>query len=153
MLLSEITSYVVLMSFYIKMMKRRTLQACSLRHSIKKGTFSCWSPAGGESSPPSLATRLHFWVQNGQFSPKKLFWGKSFILFSSTYWPILLCHFFFFFFFFFYNRSRVMRMWQFWTQTGPICPNQNISENLLTNLVPIIHAYLHSKHQSQISIY
>ena len=38
--LSEIKSYVVVMSFYIKMMKRRTLQACSLRHSIKKGKFS-----------------------------------------------------------------------------------------------------------------
>ena len=35
--LSEIKNYVVVLSFYIKMMKRRTLQACSLRHSIKKG--------------------------------------------------------------------------------------------------------------------
>ena len=37
--LSEIKSYVVVLSFYIKMMKQRTLQACSLRHSIKKGMF------------------------------------------------------------------------------------------------------------------
>ena len=38
--LSEIKSYVVVLSFYINMMKRRTLQACSLWHSIKKGMFS-----------------------------------------------------------------------------------------------------------------
>ena len=37
--LSEIKSYVVVLSFYIKMMKRRTFQACSLRHSIKTGMF------------------------------------------------------------------------------------------------------------------
>ena len=37
--LLEIKSYVVVLSFYIKMMKRRTLQDCSLRHSIKKGMF------------------------------------------------------------------------------------------------------------------
>ena len=34
--LSEIKSYVLVLSFYIKMMKRRTLQACSFWHSIKK---------------------------------------------------------------------------------------------------------------------
>ena len=66
--LSEIKSYVVVMSFYIKMMKRRTLQACSLRHSIKKGMLSVQgkldlfkSGRGGESShphSPPLATRL-----------------------------------------------------------------------------------------------
>ena len=62
MVLSEITSYVVLMSFYIKMMKRRTLQACSLRHSIKNRMFSvfwtCLSRAVGEegSPPPSPPT-------------------------------------------------------------------------------------------------
>ena len=38
--LSEIKSYVVVLSFYIKMMKGRRLQACSLRHSIKKGKHS-----------------------------------------------------------------------------------------------------------------
>ena len=38
--LSEIKSYVVLLSFYIKMIKGRRLQACSLRHSIKKGMLS-----------------------------------------------------------------------------------------------------------------
>ena len=35
--LSEIKSYVVVLSFYIKMMKQRTLQACNSRHSTKKG--------------------------------------------------------------------------------------------------------------------
>ena len=62
--LSEIKSYVVLLSFYIKMMKGRRLQACSLRHSIKKGMLSVWGKLdlfksgrqGG--SPPPLATCL-----------------------------------------------------------------------------------------------
>ena len=44
--LSEIKSYVVVLSFYIKMMKRRTLQACSLRHNIKKGMFSVQGKLG-----------------------------------------------------------------------------------------------------------
>ena len=34
--LSEIKSYVVVLSFYIKMIKRRTLQVSSSKHSIKK---------------------------------------------------------------------------------------------------------------------
>ena len=54
MRLSEITSYVVLMSFYIKMMKRRTLQACSLRHSIRKGMFSELVEVGQGWNPPPL---------------------------------------------------------------------------------------------------
>ena len=37
--LSEIKSYVVLLSFYIKIIKQRTFQACSLKNSIKKGMF------------------------------------------------------------------------------------------------------------------
>ena len=40
MILSEIKTYVVVMSFYMKMMKQRTLQPYSLRHSIKKDMFS-----------------------------------------------------------------------------------------------------------------
>ena len=36
---SEIKSDVVVLSCYIKMMKQRTFQACSLKHSIKKGMF------------------------------------------------------------------------------------------------------------------
>ena len=47
-------------------------------------------------------------------------------------------------------------MCHFWTQNGPICPNKKkFSEKkpLLINLAPIIHAYLHSKNQSQTSIY
>ena len=42
--LSEIKGYVVLLSFYIKMMKGRRLQACSLRHGIKNGMLSVWCP-------------------------------------------------------------------------------------------------------------
>ena len=37
--LSEIKSYTVVLSFYIKMMKQRIFQAYSLKHSIKKGMF------------------------------------------------------------------------------------------------------------------
>ena len=65
----EIIIYIVVLSFYIKMMKRRTLQACSLRHSIKKSCFlfranwTCLSWAGKGvlptlPCPPALATRL-----------------------------------------------------------------------------------------------
>ena len=65
-------SYVVVLSFYIKVMEQRTLQACSLRHNIKKVMFSVQGKLdlfksgrrGGEfSSPyPPLATHLgSFW--------------------------------------------------------------------------------------------
>ena len=73
--LSEIKSYVVLLSFYIKMMKGRRLQACSLRHSIKKGMLYVWrrldlfkSGRGGSLAPsphpPSLGyapVKLIYW--------------------------------------------------------------------------------------------
>ena len=38
--LSEVKSFFAVLTFYIKMMQRRTLQACSLKHSIKKACFS-----------------------------------------------------------------------------------------------------------------
>ena len=38
--LSEVKSFFVVLSFYIKMMQRRTLRTCSLKHSIKKACFS-----------------------------------------------------------------------------------------------------------------
>ena len=67
--LSEIKSYVVVLSLYTKMMKERTCQAFSLKHSIKNGMFSVYAkfnsfkPSGGEGggSPHlllSLTTRL-----------------------------------------------------------------------------------------------
>ena len=37
--LSETKSYVVVLSFYIKMIKRKTLQVSSSKHSIKKDMF------------------------------------------------------------------------------------------------------------------
>ena len=59
--LSEIKGYVVVLSFYIKMMKERTSQACSLKHSIKKGMFSVYGKLnsfkpgrGGSPLPPPL---------------------------------------------------------------------------------------------------
>ena len=56
--LSEIKSYVVVLSFYIKMIKRRTLQVSSLKHSIKKDIlFSLGQTeiilVGQVGSPPS----------------------------------------------------------------------------------------------------
>ena len=38
--LSEIESYVVVLSFYIKMMKQKNFQDCILKHNIKKGMLS-----------------------------------------------------------------------------------------------------------------
>ena len=63
---------------------------------------------------------------------------KSLILFSSTFWKISFCQIFFFF----YNKPRVVRMCHFWTQNGPICPNQNISENLLINFLFFMTIYI-----------
>ena len=51
------------------------------------------------------------------------------------------------------SRSRVMRMNHFWAQNGPFAETRIFSENLLMNLVPFIHAYLHAKNQSQILMY
>ena len=61
--LSEIKSYVLVLPFYIKMMKQRTLQACNSRHSTKKDiaqkNFSVWGkldlfkPGMGGVLPPS----------------------------------------------------------------------------------------------------
>ena len=78
-------------------------------------------------------------------SQTNTFWEKSLVLFWSNYWPISLCQILTFF-----NRPRFTRMCHYFgPKNEPSCPNQNISENLLINLVPIIHAYL----QSQVSIY
>ena len=90
----------------------------------------------------------HLCVQNGPFSPNKYFLGRIiniFLIYLFTNFIVPN--------FVFLKRPRVMRMCHFSTQNGSICPNQHISKNLLINLVPIIHAYLHSKNQSQISIY
>ena len=78
--LSEIKSYVAILSFYIKMMKRRTLQICSLRHSIKKGMFSVQgkldlfkSGMGEYPLPPHLGYApaeqvfFHTWIFFGRF--------------------------------------------------------------------------------------
>ena len=46
-----------------------------------------------------------------------------------------------------------MRMHNFWAQNGPFAQMRIFSENLLMNLVPFIHAYLHAKNQSEILIY
>ena len=68
MALSEIKSYVEVLSFEIKMMKRKNLHVCSLKHSIKKGMLyvqgnqdvfkSGKEKEGGGSPPSSLASGL-----------------------------------------------------------------------------------------------
>ena len=75
--LSEIKSYVAILSFYIKMMKRRTLQICSLRHIIKKGMFSVqgkldlFKSGMGEYPPlgyaPAEQIFFHTWIFFGRF--------------------------------------------------------------------------------------
>ena len=52
-----------------------------------------------------------------------------------------------------YNRSRVMRVRNFWAQNGPFHQIRIFSENLLMDHVSFIHAYLHAKNQSQLLIY
>ena len=76
-------------------------------------------------------------------------WPTPLLLLSSTYWPFSLCKILKNS----YSRSRVMRMRHFWAQNGPFPQMIIFSENLLTSLVSIIHAYLHAKNQSQILIY
>ena len=51
------------------------------------------------------------------------------------------------------NRSRVMRMHNFWIQNGPFPQMRIFSENLLMSLVSFIHPYLHVKNQSETLIY
>ena len=91
-----------------------------------------------------------FWVQNGPFAPNKYFLGeKLLILFSSTYWPISLCKIF-----------KILTIDpEFWGCTifgpkmGPFAKTKKFSDNLFIHLVRIIHAYLHSENQIQLSIY
>ena len=75
--LSEIKSYVVVLPFYIKMMKRRTLQVCSFKAYHQKGMFSVQDKLNlfqsdrEESSarfPPPLATPL---FRGGKITPTK----------------------------------------------------------------------------------
>ena len=44
-------------------------------------------------------------------------------------------------------------MHNFWAQNGPFAQIIIFSENMLMKFVPFIHAYLHVKNQSEISIY
>ena len=71
-LLSEIKSYVVQLSFYIKMIKQRTSQTCNLKHSIKKDMFSVQgnvnlfkSGRGGEPSPYPPTPAYPPWLRVG----------------------------------------------------------------------------------------
>ena len=61
-------SYVVVLSFYIKLMKRRTLYFCSLKHSIKKTCFlfrAIWNYLRG-MSPPSPSFPLCYAPANNE---------------------------------------------------------------------------------------
>ena len=66
---------------------------------------------------------------------------KSLILFSSPYWPISLCKIL-------KNLTIDPEFWGcaiFGHKIGSFAKMKLFSENLLINLVPIMHAYLHSK--------
>ena len=83
----------------------------------------------------------HFWAQNGPFAPQKEVFGKkSLVLFSSTYWPLLLRKILKKS----YSRSRVTRMHHFWAHNGPFAQTRIFSENLLINLTPFIPFIPHS---------
>ena len=98
---------------------------------------------------PELWRCAIFGPKIAHLSWTKNFWYKPLLLLSSTYWPFSLCKILKNS----YSRSRVMRMRHFWAQNGPFPQMIIFSENLLTSLVSIIHAYLHAKNQSQILIY
>ena len=80
----------------------------------------------------------------------KKFFGKLLISFSSNYHiSLLLCKI---------SKKTFQQIQsyeavQFLGIKWLICKNENFSENLLMNLVPFIHAYLHVKNQSEILIY
>ena len=79
----------------------------------------------------------------------RIFWKKSLILFSSTYWPLSLCKIF-------KNFLQWMQSYEDMSFLGPngsFAWKRIFSENPLINLVLSIHAYLHSKNQSQIPIH
>ena len=96
---------------------------------------------------------LWWWAMFGskmiRLPKTSIFWEKSLILFSPTYWPISLCKILKNS----YIRPRVMRLCHFWTQNGPICPNEIVWEkDLLINIASsIMHIYILKikvKHQS-----
>ena len=84
--------------------------------------------------------------------PKQFFFVKVLILFSSNYQPLSLCKI---------SKKSFQRIQsyedvQFLGIKWPICPNENFFRkpvNVLMNLVPFVHAYLHAKNQSEILIY
>ena len=98
---------------------------------------------------PELWGCAIFGPKMAHLSWTKFFWYKPLLLLSSTYWPFSLCKILKNS----YSRSRVMRMHNFWAQNGPFPQMRIFSENLLMSLVSFIHAYLHTKNQSQILIY
>ena len=89
----------------------------------------------------------HFLAQNGPFAPNKNFLGKIFIIIfidpfhCAEFWKKFL------------QWIQSYEDAPFFGPKWPIYPNDIFFRNLLINLVPFIHAYLHSRNQIQISIY
>ena len=86
----------------------------------------------------------HFGVQNGPFAPNKFFLENIInIIFS-------LCKVL-------KKFSQCIQSYDdapFLGPKWPICPNEDFfSENMLINIAPFIHAYLHAKNQSLILIF
>ena len=83
--LSEIKSYVVVLSFFIKIMKQRTFQACSLKHSTKKGMFYVQSKLNYFKSgrrgvlPPSPPPRPP-WLRVCDVVCTVVFWQEDFYI-------------------------------------------------------------------------
>ena len=96
---------------------------------------------------------LWWWAMFGskmiRLPKTSIFWEKSLILFSPTYWPISLCKILKNS----YIRPRVMRLCHFWTQNGPICPNEIVWEkdlliNIASSIMLIYILKIKVKHQS-----
>ena len=96
-----------------------------------------------------------FWAQNGPIASNFFFFfffffWKLLISFSSNYHiSLLLCKILKKTF----QQIQSYKAVQFLGIKWLICQNENFSENLLMNLAPFIHAYLHAKNQSEILIY
>ena len=100
------------------------------------------------TADPELWECVIFRPKMAHLPRTKIFWYKPLLLLSSTIGPFQCVKIFKNS----YNRSRVMKMCNFWAQNGQFSQMRIISENLLMNLVPFIHTYLHPKNQSQILI-
>ena len=87
----------------------------------------------------------YFWFQNSRFTPNKHFLRKVInIIFIYLLTRFVVPNF--------KKPLQYTQDYEDATQNGLSFSKENFSENLLINLVSIIHLYLHFKNQSQISM-